>query len=129
MKKSMFIGVATLLAVMLGSGALYAETTGPEMMDQERGSGFGQGYGEPQQGGRSSPYAGPRNPGDRNRDSGMMGRGRGMGPDQRSSGWGTGSGMMDRIMSIFSGMMGRGGRGMGPDQRGSGWGRGSGGCR
>lgn len=115
MKKLMLLGLAVMMAIMLGTGIVYAQMTGPGMVDQGRG--WGQGYGQQPQRGWNSPYNGGLQQGDRNRDFGRTGRGWGMEPDQRGRGWGTGPGMMSRFWGMFSsGRMGRG------------WGMGSG-CR
>lgn len=133
MKKLVFIGMATVLAVTLAMGiaTLYADQTDFGMMEQ--GSMRGQGYAQQQDGGSYSP----NNRGWRQRFQdwayGMMGRGRGMGPGMRNRGWGTNPGMMDRGWGMGrggdmgSGRMGRG-WGMGPGMmgRGGGWGMGSG---
>jgi hypothetical protein len=127
MKKLIWVGLGTLLIVMLGMGVLYAQSPSLGTMDQGRGSGFGQRYDSMNQGGQYSPYDGARQQGDWNGDPAMRGRD-----------WNTDRGIMDRFLDMFSGMMERNrdmgsgmmgrGRGMGSGMMGHGWGSGSG-CR
>ena len=85
MRKSIVIGLAVVVAVMLGLGSLYAQPMGPGMMGQ--GGGRAPGYGPPPpQGGWNSPYCGR-----------WQGSGYGMGPGMMGGGWpgyGMGRGMM-----------------------------------
>lgn len=76
MRKSIVIGLAVVVAVMLGLGSLYAQPMGPGMMGQ--GGGRAPGYGPQQQGGWYCPRGG----------------GWGMGPGMMGPGYGMGSGMM-----------------------------------
>ena len=125
MKKSVLIGTVTVLAVTLALGiaALHADQIDFGMMGQ--GPGWGQGY-MPQQGGGWYSHNN-RSWQQRFQDwaYGVMGRGRGMGPDMRNRGWGTNPEMMDRGWGMGRGMMGRG-WGMGSGMKGRGWGMGSG---
>ena len=94
MRKSIVIGLAVVVAVMLGLGSLYAQPMGPGMMGQ--GGGRAPGYGPPQQGGWNSPYCGRWQGGGYGMGPGMMGPGYGMGPGMMGPGYGyhMGQGMM-----------------------------------
>jgi hypothetical protein len=107
MKKSMFIGMVTVLTVTLSPGivTLYAGQTDFGMIGQSPG--WRQGYAPQQDGG----WYAPNNRGwqQRFRDwaYGMMGRGQGTDPDMMGRDRGIGPGMMDRGRGMGSGMMGR----------------------
>jgi hypothetical protein len=90
MRKSIVIGLAVVVAVMLGLGSLYAQPMGPGMMGQ--GGGRAPGYGPPPQGGWNSPYCGRWQGGGYGMGSGMMGPGYGyhMGPGMMGPGYGYG---------------------------------------
>ena len=90
MRKSIVIGLAVVVAVMLGLGSLYAQPMGPGMMGQ--GGGRAPGYGPPQQGGWYSPNCGRWQGGGYGMGSGMMGPGYGyhMGPGMMGPGYGYG---------------------------------------
>ena len=90
MRKSIVIGLAVVVAVMLGLGSLYAQPMGPGMMGQ--GGGRAPGYGPPPQGGWYSPNCGRWQGGGYGMGSGMMGPGYGyhMGPGMMGPGYGYG---------------------------------------
>ena len=90
MRKSILIGLAVVVAVMLGLGSLYAQPMGPGMMGQ--GGGRAPGYGPPPQGGWYSPNCGRWQGGGYGMGSGMMGPGYGyhMGPGMMGPGYGYG---------------------------------------
>ena len=78
MRKSIVIGLAVVVAVMLGLGSLYAQPMGAGMMGQ--GGGRAPGYGPPPQGGWYSPNCGRWQGGGYGMGPGMMGPGYGYGP-------------------------------------------------
>ena len=90
MRKSIVIGLAVVVAVMLGLGSLYAQPMGPGMMGQ--GGGRAPGYGPPPQGGWYSPNCGRWQGGGYGMGPGMMGPGYGyhMGPGMMGPGYGYG---------------------------------------
>ena len=90
MRKSIVIGLAVVVAVMLGLGSLYAQPMGPGMMGQ--GGGRAPGYGPPPQGGWYSPNCGRWQGGGYGMGPGMMGPGYGyhMGQGMMGPGYGYG---------------------------------------